>query len=181
MAIGERIHFFRLLRGMTQKYLGMALGFPEKSADVRLAQYETGSRTPKADLTAALAQILNVSPYVLSVPDIDSYVGLIHTLFTLEDNYELKISEMDGEVCLKVDVRKNKDAARLHEMLCSWQQAAAMLEAGEISKENYDKWRYHYPEFDKDQAYTKVPSQELNNILVGVFSDKRGEHPNEKN
>ena len=55
MAIGERIHFFRLLRGMTQKYLGMALGFPEKSADVRLAQYETGSRTPKADLTAALA------------------------------------------------------------------------------------------------------------------------------
>ena len=57
MAIGERIHFFRLLRGMTQKYLGMALGFPEKSADVRLAQYENGSRTPKADLTAALAQI----------------------------------------------------------------------------------------------------------------------------
>ena len=46
MAIGERIHFFRILRGMTQKYLGMALGFPEKSADVRLAQYETGSRTP---------------------------------------------------------------------------------------------------------------------------------------
>ena len=40
MAIGERIHFFRMMRGMTQKYLGMALGFPEKSADVRLAQYE---------------------------------------------------------------------------------------------------------------------------------------------
>ena len=77
MAIGERIHFFRLLRGMTQKYLGMALGFPEKSADVRLAQYETGSRTPKTDLTAALAQVLDVSPHALSVPDIDSYVGLI--------------------------------------------------------------------------------------------------------
>ena len=101
MAIGERIHFFRLLRGMTQKYLGMALGFPEKSADVRLAQYETGSRTPKADLTAALAEVLDVSPHALSVPDIDSYVGLMHTLFTLEDNYGLKISEMDGEVCLE--------------------------------------------------------------------------------
>ena len=33
MAIGERIHFFRTLRGMTQKYLGMAIGFPERSAD----------------------------------------------------------------------------------------------------------------------------------------------------
>ena len=105
--------------------------------------------------------LTDVSPHALSVPDIDSYVGLMHTLFTLEDNYGLKISEMDGEVCLKVDVRKNKDAARLHEMLCSWQQAAAMLEAGEISKEDYDKWRYHYPEFDKAQNYVKVPPQDL--------------------
>ena len=117
MAIGERIHFFRLLRGMTQKYLGIAVGFPEKSADVRLAQYETGTRTPKSELTAALAQVLDVSPHALTVPDIDSYVGLMHTLFTLEDNYGLQIREMDGEVCLTVDVRKNKDAARLHEML----------------------------------------------------------------
>ena len=39
MAIGERIHFFRTLRGMTQKYLGQSIGFPEKTADVRVAQY----------------------------------------------------------------------------------------------------------------------------------------------
>ena len=110
MAIGERIQFFRLLRGMTQKYLGMSLGFPEKSADVRLAQYETGSRTPKADLTAALAEVLDVSPHALSVPDIDSYVGLMHTLFTLEDNYGLKVTEQDGELALQVDFRKNTNS-----------------------------------------------------------------------
>lgn len=156
MAIGERIHFFRLLRGMTQKYLGMAVGFPEKSADVRLAQYETGTRTPKADLTAALAGVLDVSPHALSVPDIDSYVGLMHTLFTLEDNYGLKVSETDGEVCLTVDLRKNKDAARLHGMLCSWREQAAKLEAGEISKEEYDRWRYRYPEMDGSQIRAKV-------------------------
>ena len=157
MAIGERIHFFRLLRGMTQKYLGMALGFPEKSADVRLAQYETGSRTPKADLTAALAQVLDVSPHALSVPDIDSYVGLMHTLFTLEDNYGLKVAEQDGELALQVDFRKNKDAARLHEMLLTWREQAAKLEAGEISQEDYDRWRYHYPEYDSSQIRAKVP------------------------
>ena len=161
MAIGERIHFFRLLRGMTQKYLGMSLGFPEKSADVRLAQYETGSRTPEADLTAALAEVLDVSPHALSVPDIDSYVGLMHTLFTLEDNYGLKVTEQDGELALQVDCRKNKDAARLHEMLWTWREQAAMLEAGEISKEDYDKWRYHYPESDKAQNYVKMPPQDL--------------------
>ena len=158
MAIGERIHFFRTMRGMTQKYLGMALGFPEKSADVRLAQYENGSRTPKADVTAALAQVLDVSPKALDVPDIDSYTGLMHTLFTLEDRYGLYVDEMDGEICLKVNVRKTRT---LHEMLCAWRQAAAMLEAGEISKEDYDKWRYRYPEFDKAQNYVKVPPQDL--------------------
>ena len=131
-----------------------------------LAQYENGSRTPKADVTAALAQVLDVSPKALDVPDIDSYTGLMHTLFTLEDRYGLKINEMDGEVCLKVDVRKNKDAARLHEMLCSWQQAAAMLEAGEISKEDYDKWRYYYPEFDATQRWANIPSQALSDMLV---------------
>ena len=31
----------------------------------------------------------------------------------------------------------------------------------EISKEDYDKWRYHYPEFDKAQNYVKVPPQDL--------------------
>ena len=39
MAIGERIRFFRNLRGMTQKYLGQVVGFPEKTADIRMAQY----------------------------------------------------------------------------------------------------------------------------------------------
>ncbi len=112
-------------------------------------------------LTAALAQVLDVSPHALSVPDIDSYVGLMHTLFTLEDNYGLKITEQDGELALQVDFRKNKDAARLHEMLCSWRQAAAMLEAGEISKEDYDEWRYRYPEFDKTQKIAVAISQEL--------------------
>ena len=133
MAIGERIHFFRTLRGMTQKYLGTLLGFSEKSADVRLAQYETGTRTPKADLTVSLAKVLDVSPRALDVPDIDTYVGLMHTLFTLEDRYGLTVDELDGTVCLCVDASKGADAVKLREMLCAWHQVSAMLKAGERS------------------------------------------------
>ena len=172
MAIGERIHFLRTLRGMTQKYLGVMVGFPEKSADVRLAQYETGARTPKADLTASLANALDVSPQALAVPDIDSYIGLMHTLFTLEDRYGLQIDEADGEVCLKVDVRKNKDAAELHKMLCSWRQAAAKLKAGEITQEEYERWRYCYPEFDTTQRWAKVPSQALSHMLIQALKEE---------
>lgn len=166
MAIGERIHFFRTLRGMTQKYLGIQVGFPEKSADVRLAQYETGTRTPKADMTAALANILDVSPLALSVPDIDSYLGLMHTLFTLEDNYGVNIQEQDGEICLKVDFRKSKDAAELHRMLWAWREQAAKLEAGEITKEEYDRWRYHYPAYDTTRIWAKVIPQGLSDMLI---------------
>ena len=85
MAIGERIRFFRNLKGMTQKYLGMQIGFSEKTADIRMAQYESGTRTPKAEATNDLAKVLDVSPQALTVPDIDSYNGLMHTLFALED------------------------------------------------------------------------------------------------
>lgn len=145
MAIGERIHFFRLLRGMTQKYLGTAVGFPEKSADVRLAQYETGTRTPKADLTAALAQVLDVSPQALSVPDIDSYNGLMHTLFTLEDLYGFRIDKLDDELCIRLDKGMGTNYLTMFDMFSAWQEQAEMFKNGKITKEEYDNWRYNYP------------------------------------
>ena len=172
MAIGERIHFFRIMRGMTQKYLGMLVGFPERSADVRLAQYETGSRKPKADLTASLAQALDVAPQALDIPDIDSYIGLMHTLFSLEDIYGLIVSEADGEVCLKVNKDKSKDAAELLQMLTAWQEQAVKLSAEEISREDYDQWRYNYPKFDTTQHWANIPSKELSDTLVEAFKDK---------
>lgn len=172
MAIGERIHFFRNLRGMTQKYLGTLIGFPEKSADVRLAQYETGTRTPKADLTAALAQALDVAPQALSVPDIDSQIGLMHTLFTLEDVYGITIGEIDGEVCLRINKDKGHTTYDLLKMLTAWQEQSVKLATGEISKEDYDRWRYYYPKYDTTQMWAKVPSQELSDALVEQFKDK---------
>ncbi len=172
MAISERIHFFRIMRGMTQKYLGMLVGFPERSADVRLAQYETGSRKPKAELTAALAQALDVAPQALDIPDIDSQIGLMHTLFALEDIYGLTVSETDGEVCLKVSRDKGKAAEELLQMLTAWQEQAAKLSAEEISREDYDQWRYNYPKFDTTQQWAKVPSKELSDALAETFKDK---------
>ena len=138
MAIGERIHFFRIMRGMTQKYLGMLVGFPERSADVRLAQYETGSRKPKAELTASLAQALDVAPQALDIPDIDSQIGLMHTLFALEDIYGLTVCETGGEICLHVNKGKCKTADDLLQMLIAWQGQAARLASKEITQEEYD-------------------------------------------
>ena len=172
MAIGERIRFFRNLRGMTQKYLGQVVGFPEKTADIRMAQYESGSRTPKAELTESLASALGVSPLALSVPDIDSYLGLMHTLFTLEDRYGLTVETGETGVSLRVDPRKGTDAAELSEMLVAWAQQAEKHRSGEINREDYDKWRYNYPKYDETSGYVKTPSKQLSDALVEAFKDR---------
>ncbi len=147
MAIGERIRFIRNLRGMTQKYLGTAVGFPEKTADIRMAQYESGTRTPKEDLIQKLAEILDVSPQALTVPDIESYIGVMHTLFALEDLYGLQIGKLDGEVCIRLD-RNSPTMNTCFEMLLAWNEEHEKLKNEEITKEEYDAWRYTYPEIE---------------------------------
>lgn len=165
MAFGKRIKFFRNRKGMKQKELGELLGFLGKTSDVRVAQYETEARTPKADLVKEMAQIFGVSPRAINVPNIDSYLGLMHTLFALEDMYGIKIGEIDGELCLRLD-REHREYQHLFEPFHTWQQMAAKLESGEISQEEYDNWRYNYPELDTSESRAKVPSLELSDELI---------------
>ena len=61
------------------------------------------------------------------------------------------------------------------EVFKSWRQAAAMLKAGEITQEDYDRWRYRYPEFDTTQRWAKVPSQGLSDMLVDALNEKEEE------
>ena len=136
MAIGERIRYIRNLRGMTQKWLGMAIGFDEKTADVRMAQYESGTRTPKENLTADIARALEVSPQALDLPDIDSYVGLAHTLFALEDIYGIRIGDIDGELCLRLDKSKGTTYLSMFDIFSAWQKEAEKLKNEAISKKS---------------------------------------------
>lgn len=161
MAIGQRIKFFRNRKGMTQKQLGEILGFLGKTSDVRMAQYESEARTPKADLVKEMAGIFDVSTRAITVPEIDSYLGLIHTLFALEDMYGIKIKEVDGKPCLYLDSSPSTYSSSVDDMLCAWLKQSQRLESGEISKEEYDEWRYKYPELDKSHHWAKVYPQEL--------------------
>lgn len=156
MAIGGRIKYMRNLRGMTQKYLGMQIGFTEKTADVRMAQYEAGARTPKEKMVADLANILEISPKALDVPDIDSYEGLLHTLFALEDMYGLKINTINGELCLTLDKSKGAGYISMFDMFSAWQKEAEKLKNEEITKEEYDAWRYNYPKVEAERFKEEI-------------------------
>ena len=172
MAIGERIRFIRNLRGMTQKWLGQAVGFPQKTADIRMAQYESGSRTPKEDLVNALANVLEVSPLALNIPDIDSDLGFIHTLFAVEDIHGVRAEKQGDEVHIVFDGNKPNVDRSVFQMLTAWAEQAEKYRSGEISKEQYDEWRYTYPEKVTTQHWAKVPSQELSDEMIEAFKNR---------
>jgi transcriptional regulator with XRE-family HTH domain len=127
---GKRIRYFRTLRNMTQKQLGLAIGFPEQSADIRIAQYESGARTPKDDTVIRLSNALDVSPAALSIPKIDDEIALMQLLYSVEDSLN-ELSEGKRSKVLSV--------------VLQWWLMMKKQKSGEITKAEYDEWRYHYP------------------------------------
>lgn len=48
------------------------------------------------------------------------------------------------------------------------------VKAGEITQEDYDRWRYHYPEYDTYGLWHKVtPSQGLSDMLVEALKEDK--------
>lgn len=64
-----------------------------------------------------------------------------------------------------------KTYANMLDMLSAWAEQAKKLEAGEITREDYDRWRYNYPKYDTTLRWAKVPSQELSDFLVDALKD----------
>lgn len=64
----------------------------------------------------------------------------------------------------------------MDKMLRAWLTEAKKLETCESTKEEYDDWRYKYPELDTHQIWAKVPSQELFDMLEKELKNtKKGE------
>ena len=63
-------------------------------------------------------------------------------------------------------------------MLSAWADQSEKLKTGEISKEQYDHWRYTFPAEDTTQRWAKVPSQELSDLLINAI--ERGRRITEK-
>ena len=61
----------------------------------------------------------------------------------------------------------------MDKMLRAWLAEAKKLESGESTKEEYDDWRYKYPELDTHQHWAKVYPQELFDMLDKDFKKKK--------
>ena len=82
-SFGQRLKFVRRFPRLTQKELGILRGYSEKTADVRIAQYEKNARTPNAETIAKLVEVLNVSPAVFSQTICASRDDLLQSIYWL--------------------------------------------------------------------------------------------------
>lgn len=119
----------------------------------------------------ALANVLEVSPLALNIPDIDSDLGFIHTFFAIEDIHGVRAEKHGEEVHIVFDGSKRTMDESIFKMLSAWADQAEKLRNGEISKEQYDHWRYTFPAEDTTQRWAKVPSQELSDLLIAALKE----------
>ena len=67
----------------------------------------------------------------------------------------------------------------MEKILRAWLSEAKKLENSESTKEEYDNWRYKYPELDTHQVWAKVPSQEISDMLLAGLKEMEKEEKKE--
>ena len=130
MKLGARIRKIRMFRNITQKELGRRLGYGESSADVRIAQYESGQRTPKQETLIRIAEILEVDVRNFLSPGIATMDELMETLFWMDEENNVLSAGMDGE---KAETGRWKNYRR-----------------------EYLEWKLHWPENKQKTEYKTV-------------------------
>ena len=84
----------------------------------------------------------------------------------------MRAENVNGEIHLCFDENKPTASKSVFAMLAAWAEQAEKYRNGEITKEQYDEWRYTYPKLDTAQTWVKVPSQERSDAMVEAFKDK---------
>lgn len=163
MAVGERIKRVRNFRGITQKELDIAIGFDEKRADIRVAQYESNTGTPKEGLLRKIAEVLEVDFRSLCEPALYSAEDIMHSLFALDEHYPgtrlYEVTDTTGPDFPEKHISVSFRYRLLDEFLLEWQRRKKLLAAGEITREEYLEWKLNWPQ-TADDCGRHTPSKQ---------------------
>ena len=84
----------------------------------------------------------------------------------------MRAEKQGDEIHIVFDGSKRTMDESIFKMLSAWADQAEKLKNGEISKDQYDRWRYTFPAEDTTQGWAKVPSQQLSDAMVEAFKDR---------
>ena len=153
MTIGERIKAVRKFQGMTQKELGLALGYPESCAGTRVLQYEKGQRSPKKNMAIAIADILNCNYlHFYAGADVPEEVKTMIHFFWLEESLEHGIHVPSLRAALS--------ASHISNYMQEWEQRFEALQRGEISRAEYFEWKLNWT-YQPEKVQTEECKKEV--------------------
>ena len=157
MTLGDKIKKYRKLKGMTQKELGEAIGFPSSTADSRIRKYEGNHMAPKADIRNKLAETLDVDISAISDIRIKDYSDVMQILFYFEEEFGMNIDRNEKTTTLIFD---NNDINNklLSSYLYTWfnQKNSIQNTSNSYSDEilEYKKWEARFPK-DINEYWTQ--------------------------
>ena len=161
MTFGEKIKKYRLLKGWTQKELGLAVGFSAATADSRIRKYESDLMTPKDDMRAKLAAALDVDLSSISDIDIATYEDVMQALFLFEESFGMDIKTMDGKTILVFD-NHNENIRTLISFMNIWRNQKTALLPDSTS-----------PTLEQEKAYNIWKSKFSSNIREYLSSKEK--------
>ena len=126
------------------KELGMMVGFDEKTADVRIAQYESSARTPKKDMRDKLAKALEINPRYFYDSDLYSVEDIMFLLFELDGVHKLELTPFKDGTRTRVNV--HFDYNLVDDFLVDWLEKKQALADGAITKQEYTEWILNWPQ-----------------------------------
>jgi transcriptional regulator with XRE-family HTH domain len=162
--IGRRIRAIRQEQGISQSELAekvneIAENYAENSTALnanRIQQYENGARNPKFDLCKQIAEALEVETSAILDPQTASYLGAMFSFFEMETLYDLRLQEVNGQICISFGESQNDiKVSTMNKNLKAWYDRRKQMEVDifnasteEEKKQimhEYHMWEWNFP------------------------------------
>lgn len=140
MTVGEKIKKYRILSGMTQKELGMRIGFSEQTAVSRIGKYEKDLMKPKKEIRQKIADVLEVDLIALNSVASQSE-DIMQVILALDEIYDIQIRQEGKYIFLIFEEEKCEKA--LIDRIQFWKQEKRNFLSEKDSEHFilYEKWK----------------------------------------
>ena len=172
MSTGDKIRYFRELRGLNKKQLGIKLGFLPATASVRITQYESNQKKPKFETLLKIAEALQVDISSLDDTDLTSAKIVMQTLFEIEDKYSINIEKKQNDFIISFENLTEQDL-ELQGFLSAWLAHRTKTNLNLESQYDYNLWRSRFPLDieEKERTIDELINQKYNLITEQLKTD----------
>lgn len=121
MTVGEKIKYYRNIRGISQEMLGNLSGINPAT----IKKYEYGIRNPKPDQLLKITNALGISINLFMDFDIETVSDVLSLLFKLDEQIDMKFEaekDENGEF-IPFTVKLSFQNAAINQKLCTYLKA----------------------------------------------------------